>query len=116
MANPHNVQRKNRGTTIRRKLMQYASMFNLQIALVTRSKTSGEYELFQSELDENFPPARREFSPFKLFVGEDVTTTVATAGTSMGDTTLSNLELDLQRMKMRILLQPKLPKPPVFNA
>ncbi|KAH8165292.1 hypothetical protein CIB48_g2946 [Xylaria polymorpha] len=78
--------------------MQYADLFNLNVALVAQDKTTGEYELFQSKSDENFPPARTEFTPSTHYVGKEVK-----GETTKGDTQVGDLELELQRMEMRIL-------------
>ncbi|KAI0417666.1 hypothetical protein F5X98DRAFT_340001, partial [Xylaria grammica] len=61
MANPRNVMRKRRGISIRNKLWEYATLFDLNVALVIQDKRTGQYEVYQAELDENFPPARSDF-------------------------------------------------------
>lgn len=39
-------------------IMDYADRFNQRVALIAQDKTNGDYEVFQKERDEKFPPAR----------------------------------------------------------
>ncbi len=58
MSDPPETRRQMQAGSLRSMIMDYADRYNLRVALIVQDKTNGDYEIFQKELDENFPPAR----------------------------------------------------------
>lgn len=54
------VMRKRRGKSLQRKMIKYAELFNVDIAIIVREKATGNYEVFQPQRAENWPPAMEE--------------------------------------------------------
>lgn len=52
------LRRKMQASLLRSMIMDYADQYSLRVALIIQDKTTKDYEIFQKELDENFPPAR----------------------------------------------------------
>ncbi|RYP14045.1 hypothetical protein DL767_010442 [Monosporascus sp. MG133] len=86
------VMRKRRGRSLHRKIVEYSDLFNLNITLIAQDKTSGDYEVFQPEPDENWPPAMRDIGRREKDMGE-------------------SLRSELQRLE-KLVKQSKVPKPP----
>ncbi|KAI1357203.1 hypothetical protein F5Y08DRAFT_347112 [Xylaria arbuscula] len=110
MANRLRVMRKRRARSLRSKIIEYADLFNLRVALIAQDEISGEYEIFQSKLDKNFPPARSNIKPRTLHVGPEDKTGVETGAAKRG----SDLQAKMRRIERQIL-QTKVPKPPRFQ-
>ncbi|KAI0449525.1 hypothetical protein F5B21DRAFT_46006 [Xylaria acuta] len=110
MGNPLNVQRRKRGVTLQNKTTEYANMFNLNVALIAQDKTTGDYEIFQPNPDENFPPARKDIDPRILHFGHEGNFIVIKGGTKPSN----NPQLQLLRIQKRIS-ELKVPKPPSKN-
>ncbi|KAI0977479.1 hypothetical protein F4678DRAFT_455624 [Xylaria arbuscula] len=110
MANRLRVMRKRRARSLRSKIIEYADLFNLKVALIVQDETSGEYEIIQSKLDKNFPPARNNIKPCILHVGPEDKSRVRA-----GEAKLSNDLLSELRRIERQVSRSKVPKPPNFK-
>lgn len=49
------VMRKRRKRTLIKKIAQFSSLFDMDIAVLTRDKETGESNLYKSTVDENWP-------------------------------------------------------------
>ncbi|RYC64935.1 hypothetical protein CHU98_g1264 [Xylaria longipes] len=85
-------------------------MFNLNVALIAQDKTTGDYEIFQPNLDENFPPARKDIDPRILYFGHEGNVIVIKGGTEPS----KNPQLQLLRIQKRVS-ELKFPKAPSKN-
>ncbi|KAI1416940.1 hypothetical protein F5Y13DRAFT_204294 [Hypoxylon sp. FL1857] len=94
------VMRKRRGRSLRKKLVEYADLFNVDVALIVQDKKSGEYEVFQPTYNKNWPPAMKDITPAVLHIGRKGKTSVG-----------HNHKIELRRME-KLVLQSKVPKPP----
>ncbi|KAI0398857.1 hypothetical protein F4802DRAFT_611322 [Xylaria palmicola] len=105
MSNRLRIMRKRRARSLQNKIIEYADLFNLRVALIAQDETSGEYEIFQSKLDENFPPARNDIirppSPGLM---------AYTSEAKLGN----DLQLKLRQIERQIS-QSKVPRPPRFQ-
>ncbi|KAK9772900.1 hypothetical protein AB5N19_02790 [Seiridium cardinale] len=67
------VMRKRRGRSLQSKIVQYAGLFDVDIAVIVRGRESGEYEVFQPVRDRNWPPAMADITPRILHPGQPKT-------------------------------------------
>ncbi|KAH7031048.1 uncharacterized protein B0I36DRAFT_349183 [Microdochium trichocladiopsis] len=93
------VMRKRRARSLRNKLMEYAALFDLKVALIVQDAKTGDYEVFQSKRNENWPPAINSIRP-KII--HDI---------HGGDSSLKIIQRELNRMENTIK-QAKVPEPP----
>ncbi|KAI0810067.1 hypothetical protein GGR55DRAFT_695862 [Xylaria sp. FL0064] len=108
MSNRLKVMRKRRARSLQRKIIEYAHLFNLNVALVAQDKTNGDYEIFQPKLDKNFPPARNDINPRIVHVGREVNR-IDKGGAKPGN----DLHSELRRIE-KLISQSEVPKPPKF--
>ncbi|KAI0804232.1 hypothetical protein GGR55DRAFT_323116 [Xylaria sp. FL0064] len=110
MSGPPELRRKMQASLLRNMIMDYADRFNLRVALIVQDKTNGDYEIFQKELDENFPPARDSMKPCILHIGHEAEAPTNTGEAEFGN----NLQLKLRQIEWDIL-QSEVPKAPKFQ-
>ncbi|KAI3341944.1 hypothetical protein F4824DRAFT_513731 [Ustulina deusta] len=107
MTNRLKVIRKQQARSLQSKIVEYANLFNLNVTLVAQDKTSRDYEIFQSKLDKNFPPARNNIEPRILHVGDEARVRIHRDITKPSD----YFQSELRRIE-KLISQSEVPKPP----
>ncbi|KAJ3577467.1 hypothetical protein NPX13_g3100 [Xylaria arbuscula] len=110
MSDPPELRRKMQASSLQSMIMDYADRYNLRVALIVQDKTTKDYEIFQKELDENFPPARNSIKPCILHVGREAEAPTNTCEAEFGN----DLQLKLRQIEWDIL-QSEVPKAPKFQ-
>ncbi|KAK7924652.1 hypothetical protein PG985_006706 [Apiospora marii] len=93
------VMRLRRGRSLHHKVVEYGELFGLDVILIARDKTSGEYEVFEPS---KTWPAIRDICK---------TPTIVHDSQKKADDVSENLQLELQRME-KLVKRLKVPEPP----